>query len=148
MAKQTRDERVVAANDLVAGVQHYFTASNTSLTVAGVTLPPAAVIAALQSRVKAADATALAVANLAKAYADEAANEQATRAVVNGVKQLALMMYAHDPEALSLFGLAPRKVPAPPTLEEKEVRVAKAKATRLARGTMGPRAKAKVKGTV
>ena len=71
MGKQTRDERVVAANDLVAGVQHYFTATNTSLTVAGVTMPPAAVIATLQSRVKAADATAVARANLAKAYADE-----------------------------------------------------------------------------
>jgi hypothetical protein len=44
------------------------------------------------------------------------------------------------------FGLKPRKVPAPPTPEQVAERVAKNKATRAARHTLGPLQKAKITG--
>jgi hypothetical protein len=50
--------------------------------------------------------------------------------------------------ALQTVGVTPEKTPAPPTAEEKQQRVAKAKATREARHTMGKKQKAKIKGQV
>jgi hypothetical protein len=52
-----------------------------------------------------------------------------------------------NPE-LAVFGLAPDQTPAPLTVEQKLVRAAKAKATRAARHTMGPKQKKAIKGQV
>jgi hypothetical protein len=48
---------------------------------------------------------------------------------------------------LKQFGIEPEKAPAPATTEQKVERVAKAKATRIARHTLGKKAKSKIKGT-
>jgi hypothetical protein len=132
---------------LVTGVQQHFIPGNVSLTVAGVTYTPAQVIATIDSRVTATDSTTTARAALAKLVADAAAIKKQTQPIVNAVKQVALIMYANQPDVLTAFGLAPKKVPVPLTLAQKAERAAKAKATRAARNTMGPKAKAKVKGT-
>ncbi len=145
--KSTAQERTADAR-LAAGVTQFFVPGNVTLTVAGVVLTPAQLAAALQNRVSAIDATATAKAALAKSYADGAALRATTQPVVNAVKQIALIMYANAPDTLTVFGLAPKKAQAPLTIAEKAERAAKAKATRIARNTMGPRAKAKVKGTV
>lgn len=50
--------------------------------------------------------------------------------------------------ALEVVGIAPDKVAAPLTAEQKVQKAAKASATRKARHTMGPKAKSKVKGQV
>jgi hypothetical protein len=50
-------------------------------------------------------------------------------------------------EPLSDFGLSPRKT-VKPNLEVKSTAVVKGKATRKARGTMGPKKKKAIKGTV
>jgi hypothetical protein len=50
--------------------------------------------------------------------------------------------------ALSKYAIAPDKEPAPLTLEQKTERAAKAKATRAARHTMGPKQKKAIKGEV
>jgi hypothetical protein len=47
---------------------------------------------------------------------------------------------------LSKFGMTPDKVPEPLTVDQKKQRAAKARATRAARHTMGPKAKKAVKG--
>ena len=49
---------------------------------------------------------------------------------------------------LAKFGLAPNKTAAPPTTEQKTLRIQKARATRVARGTKGKRQKEAIKGTV
>jgi hypothetical protein len=56
--------------------------------------------------------------------------------------------FGSDPEALGDFDLAPRKARTPKTAEEKAVTVAKGKATREARHTMGPKAKQAIKGNI
>jgi len=131
---------------LAAGVTQYFTPASVTVTVAGVTLSSPQIEAAIQSRVTARNATTTAKSALSKAVSDCDATLASTRPIIAAVRQIALIMYANQPAVLTTFGLAPRKVPAPLTLEEKAARAAKAKATRVARNTMGPKAKAKVKG--
>jgi len=48
--------------------------------------------------------------------------------------------------ALKNLGIEPDKTPAPLTTEQQTERIAKAKATRIARHTMGKKAKSKIKG--
>ena len=75
-------------------------------------------------------------------------NERAkTKALVSGVRQALEVMFAGSVETLADFGLKPRKIPAPLTPEEKVAAVAKAKATRAARHTMGKKQKAGITGT-
>lgn len=51
-------------------------------------------------------------------------------------------------QALALYGVTPAKTPRPLTAEEDLVRVAKAKATRAARHTMGRKQRLAIKGTL
>ena len=68
--------------------------------------------------------------------------------VVQGYKDILKVMFAGASQTLADFGLAPRKVPAPLTVEQLAARTAKLRATRKARGTLGPKAKKAIKGTV
>jgi hypothetical protein len=75
-------------------------------------------------------------------------NERAkTKSLVSGVRQALTVMFAGSVETLADFGLKPRKTPATRTPEEKVAAVAKAKATRAARHTMGTKQKAAITGT-
>jgi hypothetical protein len=51
-------------------------------------------------------------------------------------------------EDLPKVGIDPNKTPAPLTVEQKQAKVDKAKATRAARGTKGPKQLAAIKGQV
>jgi hypothetical protein len=57
-------------------------------------------------------------------------------------------MFGTSPDVLGDFGMAPRKRPAPMTGEQLVVKSAKAKATRKARGTVGPKKRLRIKGNV
>ena len=59
-----------------------------------------------------------------------------------------MLMFGGSIDTLATFGLEPRKTPATVPPVEKVVAVQKALATRKARNTMGPKQKAKIKGTV
>src|SRR5258708_1401027 len=56
--------------------------------------------------------------------------------------------FGSAPDSLADFGMQPRKVRAPATVEEAAAAVAKRAATRAARNTKGPKAKLTVKGDV
>ena len=56
--------------------------------------------------------------------------------------------YGTDTETLADYGIEPRKSPTPLTTEQKSAAVAKAEATRKARGTTGKKAKLAIKGNV
>ena len=58
------------------------------------------------------------------------------------------MSFANQPTVLAGLGLAPRKPRTPLTAEQLAARVAKAKATREARGTKGSKQKAAIVGNV
>jgi len=56
--------------------------------------------------------------------------------------------FSKSPDVLVDFGLAPKQAATPLTVEQKAARVAKGKATRQARGTMGKKKKLAVHGDV
>jgi hypothetical protein len=148
MPEKSHMEELTADTKLMAGVQTYFVPANVTITVAGVVVTSAQMEAAIQSRITAANSATSAKASLAQAVKAREATVASTQSVVDAVTQIALIMYANQPDVLTTFGISPRKVPVPLTAQEKAERAAKAKATRAARNTMGPKQKAKVKGTV
>ncbi|HEY3822552.1 MAG TPA: hypothetical protein VGL81_35550 [Polyangiaceae bacterium] len=106
----------------------------------GKQLRPADVVQILQTRITAAQAATTAKANLnaaALAVLNEIAN---TRALVKAVKQALRALFVDDLTTLATFGLAPNKVPAPKPATMVAA-ATKAKATRAARGTKGPKAR-------
>jgi hypothetical protein len=117
-----------------------------SLMIAGTSVPTTTVISTLQARITARSATAPAKATyqaLVQADHDERTKSQA---LVSGAKQAIQLMFAGQIEMLATFGLKPRKVAATRTPQQKAASVAKGKATREARHTMGSQQKAKITG--
>jgi hypothetical protein len=140
MTQQTGDEQLIAGLTKHAGTMP-------SVLIGGTPRTTAEIISALQSRIAARNASVTARATwlaAVKAALDEGA---ATKTLVAGVRQALQVAFAGSIEALADFGLSPPKRRSL-TPEEKAAATAKAKATRAARNTMGPRQKAKIKGTV
>jgi hypothetical protein len=63
-----------------------------------------------------------------------------------GARTLLKGMLGKQNPALTAFGIAPDKTPTPLTVEQEVAKVAKGKATRVARHTMGKKQKAKLHG--
>ena len=131
---------------MIGGIQKYL--PNAAFLVDGQSMPAAGVVTKLQTRVDAFNAVSTAEGAFHGSVNTCNATEQATAGFVTGIRQSVLAMFAGQPEVLAAFDVSPRKQPAPRTAEQKVVAAAKAKATRVARGTMGKKAKAQVKGTL
>ena len=117
-----------------------------SLTVGGVTRSRAELVVTLQGRVAARASTAASKAAWQDAVAAERATIAASKATLSAVRAALAVMFAGCAELLADFGLKPRKARRTLTTEEKTQAAAKARATRAARHTMGPRARAKIHG--
>ena len=146
-SRVNREQQQSSDQNLVDGLTKH-ASTLTSLTFGGSSHPTAAILAVLNARIASADAVASTRATwqgTVKADRDGRANN---RAFVSGVRQALQLAFAGSIEGLADFGLSPRKVPAPRSPEEKAASVAKSKATRAARHTMGSKQKAQIKGTV
>ena len=137
---QARDKQFVTGiNKRLTNVQ--------SLAIAGASYTPAQLITLFQSQIDNADAVALAKAkyqDALKAYRDQA---KQLVGIVSGFRGQIRNIFGDASEPLSDFGMTPRKAKKP-NLETKTAAVAKTKATRKARGTMGPKRRKSIKGTV
>jgi hypothetical protein len=113
---------------------------NAQILVEGTTYTASTAVALLQKRVAAE--TAVVPAKAAYQAAVKAANAEisATAATVSGFVEAIYVAFGDDPAALADFGLPARKKPVL-SPAEKEAATAKAKATRAARHTMGPKQK-------
>jgi hypothetical protein len=89
-------------------------------------------------------------ADTAKQVADEARDAVQTEAHAFTMATVAALKAAlgRTSATLETVGIAPDKVPAPLTAAQKVTRAQKAAATRKARGTLGPKQKAKITGAV
>jgi hypothetical protein len=128
---------------LLAGVQKGL--ANQSFTINDKPCTAQDVVDVLQSRISkglAAEAARAALQTAVKALREERAQ---TAGFVGAFRAIVKGMYK-SPETLAGFGLSPRKS-TKKTLDTKVTAVAKTVATRKARGTKGPKAKAKIKGT-
>ncbi|MGH7269450.1 MAG: hypothetical protein ACREJ3_03385, partial [Polyangiaceae bacterium] len=118
-----------------------------SLQIMGKAYTMAEAIQLIQSRIDAVNAAGSAKANWHNAAATyKALSAQATE-VVRGLRLYALNAFGRDSPVLADFGFAPPKK-ATLTPEQEVAKASKARATRKARGTMGKRQKAKIKGEV
>ena len=144
-ATKSRADEVQADNQLLAGIQKHYPSTTFSTRSGPVTVAQGA------DAVGGRSTTAQAVVTAKTAYhVAVVADEQKvilTEPLLSDVRQCILAMFPL-PEVLSDRGVSPRKKPAPLTPQQRVVRAAKAKATRLARGTMSAKKKALIKGTV
>jgi hypothetical protein len=119
----------------------------TSFMIGGTSHTPDDILIVLQGRIAAASlaqSTRATWQSAVKADRDERAK---TKTFVSGLRQALKVAFDGSIDALADFGLSPRKVHVA-TPEEKAKATAKAKATRAARHTMGPKQKLAVTGTV
>ena len=137
----------VLAEQLVAGTAKVLT-STTSVTFLGSSFTPAQVTSKLQSMVTLrSDVDAAKAATKAK-LAAEASQWPALRGFMTAYESYLRGVYGSQPDVLAEFGLQPKKVRTPATVQAKAAAVAKRAATRAARHTMGSVQKQAVKGDV
>ena len=117
-------------------------------TLVSIVYTTATLVTALQATVAALTAVTTAHAALKVALAAWDSEEAKMGPVVLALRRTLQSMYANAPDTLAVFGLEPQKVPAPRTTAEKAASAAKAKATRIARGTASKKAKSAITGNV
>jgi hypothetical protein len=118
-----------------------------SLPLASSTYTMAALVQLIQSRIDAANAVVNAKANWLDAVATYGTLNTKVTEVARGLRQYVINVYGQNSPVLADFGFTPPRR-ATLTPEEAVARSLKAAATRKARGTMGKKQKAKIKGTV
>jgi len=146
MKFRNRAARVSDDMALISGIQKYL--PNVSFLVGGQSTPAGEVTAKVQTRVDANNAVFTAEAAFHGAVRTGQEAEASSDAYVTAIRQQVLAMFAGQPEVLAEFRLSPRKQPVPRTAEQLVIAAAKAKATREARGTKGPKARLEITGTV
>jgi hypothetical protein len=139
-----RQDTLASDQTMVTGIQKRL--AGKSFTVNDKSYSTQDVVAVFQGRVTTGQAVVSSrAAWLAAVKADRDERSQ-TAAFASAFQNIVKGMF-QDPSALADFGLTPRKS-GKKTVEVKSTAVAKNLATRQARGTMGKKQKAKIKGSV
>jgi hypothetical protein len=143
-----RNAKASQVHQLITGTNKHYPNGSEELAFGGATRTVSALTQLLQSFV---DLRTAVVASQAATRAKvEAERTQAPPLLVVIDEYLAFVRatFGKSPDALADFGLSPRKARTPPTAEKRLTAVAKRKATRVARHTMGKVQKKDVKGAV
>ena len=142
----TRIHRIAADQAMISGIQKFLTQFVT-LPVEAKNMTPADIIKVFLDRIGTATAAQTADAartTAVKADRDERAN---TAAIAAAVRRIVLGMFNANPDTLAVFALKPIKA-TKTKVAVKAAAVVKNTATRKARGTVGPKKKLAIKGTV
>jgi len=131
---------------LITGLQKQF--PNGQFTLGNTAFTTATLVQALQSLIDAINAVNTAQANAKVAVAALGVTAAKVGPIVLALKRNLLAMFGTATDTLALFGLEPRKAPAPRTGPEIAAAAAKAEATRIARGTTSKKKKLAVTGNV
>ncbi len=146
-AKTSKSSRQVRITKVIAGLEACF--ANAQLTLGGVIYATADLIKLLQGDIDASSATALPRAQLTAAVKAEHDSHQKVDPLLRFIKSFVIAQFGDSEDAapkLVAFGYTPRKA-RPKNVAVKAEAAAKAKATRTARNTVGPKAKSRIKGT-
>ncbi|HEX3770717.1 MAG TPA: hypothetical protein VHV30_07635 [Polyangiaceae bacterium] len=146
LPKPNRSDRIFAEQTLVDGFKTH-AGFLSSLAIDGAVRTSAEIVNTVQSRIDASKAVEAAHAAWLAALAAEAQVLEETSVVLAGAKQGVLTAFSGHATELAAFGLT-APVRHTMTVDEKRAAVAKGKATRAARHTMGRRQKAAIKGVV
>ncbi|HEX3769721.1 MAG TPA: hypothetical protein VHV30_02595 [Polyangiaceae bacterium] len=144
--KSTKGQVVVSAKQLIEGTAKRL-ANATQVEFMGTSYTPAQLASSLQQLVDLrADVDAAKATTRAK-LAAESTQGPPLRVLMNAYVAYLRVTFGHSQEALADFGIT-SKTRATPSSEAKTAAVAKRKATRAARHTMGPRQKMGIHGNV
>jgi hypothetical protein len=139
VTQQDRDRKTIAA------IRKYLVTLQ-SILIAGVTYTPDQLIALFQKDADLADAATRARGNLFAAAQAASAQRTLMRPVLVGFRSFLHNQFS-DPSIVAEFGFTPRKQ-GKPSVETKATAAVKAKATRVARHTLGKNQKQAIKGDV
>jgi hypothetical protein len=142
--KASRSSRTVAQQKLVDGFQKH-QALLTQLFIQGELLTVPQLVARIDRAIAVADRAVVARAAWLAAVKEDLAMRRSMGAFFGAMRAALLAAFSAQIDILADFGLMPRAVPVL-TPEEKQAAVAKAKATRVARHTMGKKQKAAITG--
>jgi hypothetical protein len=148
-SKTSKVSRAARITAIVAGIQKHFS-GQASLQLGNTSFSPAALIALLQGDITLSNK---ATASRAQLTTDvEAANQshQTVDPLLRFINALVISQFGDTEASASIlgdFGMSPRKVPVK-SAEVKAEAAVKLRATRVARGTTGPKQKAKITGVV
>ncbi|MDP8998949.1 MAG: hypothetical protein M3O46_02440 [Myxococcota bacterium] len=137
---QARDAQVIA------GIQKHLQSAS-SLPLVGSTYTPADLVKLVQGRIDSANGSATAKANWRSSVVEDRTLNTKLTPVIRALRQHMINVFGVASPVLADFGFTPPKR-ATRTPEQKAASVAKAKATRAARHTMGKVQKKGVKGAV
>jgi hypothetical protein len=143
-----KEAQATRVTQLIAGIKQHLPDASAKLTVGSVTYTVAELTTLFQSFVDLRAATGAAKAAAKAKLLAEVTQAPPIRGVVSAFVAYLQASFGNSPDALADFGLSPRKARTPLTAEQTAVAVAKRKATRQARHTMGSRQKKAVKGSV
>jgi len=131
---------------LITGIPEY--CSTTVFNVAGQTFTAPQAVAFLTTVQNAG--TAIAATRAAWKAAIQAAekNNAGDGVVAHEIREAIALQFSNAPTTLNAFAIAPRKKAKPLTVEARAAATAKARATRLARGTESKKQKATISGNV
>ena len=142
--KASRSSRTVANQKLADGFQKH-QALLTQLFILGEPLTAAQLVTSIEEIVAVADRAVTARAAWLAAVKEDLATRKGRGAFLGAVRAALLAAFKDQVDILADFGLTARAVPVL-TPEEKQAAVAKAKATRVARHTMGKKQRAAITG--
>jgi hypothetical protein len=148
MTTKTGNRSGQLANDqsMIDGIEKFLT-QFASLPVGSQVLAPADIVKVFQARLDAGKAVLTAEAARTAAIKADKDERLKTAAFTQSFRRMVLGMFSQSPDTLAVFGLkAPKAVKK--TVQTKSTAVAKSKATRTARNTMGTKQKKAIKGTV
>jgi hypothetical protein len=131
---------------IIAGTTKHF--PNASFTIGSTAYTAASLIQVLQGLADTMTARNAAQAGAKDALAVERAAQTQVGPILLAYKRLVLAAFANTSQTLADFGLTPPKARAQLTTEQRVARAAKAKATRVARGTTSKKQKLAIKGDV
>jgi len=146
MDKKNKETIINRIRLAIAGLQKHFAGAKT-IVLDGTPTKPNDAIATLEAAITSIDDATTAETAFHGAVATQNAAIASATATLANVKTLAVFTFGKKGAALADFGMAPatRKIPDAAT---KALAVERRAATRVARGTKGPKAKLAITGTV
>ena len=145
--KKSNRSEAALAEELSLGTQKHLSAV-TQVLIEGVTFTPAQVITQLTTLADLRAAVDAAKAIEKGRLAEERSKGPSLVAFLHAFESFVRTAFGGQPEILADFGLAPKKVRTPLTVEQQAAANAKRAATRKARGTIGKKKKLAIKGNV
>jgi hypothetical protein len=143
--QKTRKSAVDQDQALITGIRQYLMGQN--LIIGKQSYTPQQIIDLLQGRVTTGQSIITVRTALTAAIKADMDERTATGSFVRGFRTIVQGMFGELPDTLAVFGLKPRKSPKK-TVEVKQQAIEKNLATRKARGTVGKKKTASIKGTV